>query len=723
MKHLNLEIKHNIAFLTWDQKDSSVNLIDGEFIKELNLITKKLNPHEVKALVFASNKKKSFSAGADIKEIQKDSLSLKLDTVNQLFLKFEHLNFLKIVLIEGDCLGGGLEWALCFDKILVSDKARLQLPEVHLGLVPGFGGCFRLPKRIGLLESLKMVCSAKSLDSKKAYQLGLADEKVPQLLLRKRAIELAFELIPDLSQTFSFTAALESFVPTYSSFDKATKSSKKNPPYTLNHNVLKKSGFKIINKISSKIQKECPFFTKNKYRFNKPYAYWRDFFFCSLISFVFKSKIKEKTKGFYPAPLKAVSLVSKGYRSSISFKLLEGQKKVFKDLALGTHSKNLISLFLQSKKSKKCLSLSLAKKDDKPIQKVGVLGAGVMGSSIACLLANKGFEVRLIDKQTLALQEALKKWEAFLKKQKQKKLINSYTENYKKNLLSVSQNFWGISKKDLVIECLPEDLSLKKESIAFVSKKMKADGLLASNSSSLSIKELAKSSIRPERFFGLHFFNPAHQMPLIEICYHENQKAFLSALPPFIEKLGKTPLVVKDSPGFVVNRILVTYFLEAFSLLEKGYSVEELDTLLKEKGFPLGPFELMDKIGLDTCLQVLDYLKQEEKLKIPEGIEDLTKVLGLGEKEEKGFYLYESHSSYFDKKQVNPKTEVLKRGDLKIEDKSEELFQQLLKPMFETGKNLLEKGIVREPYEIDMAMVLGAGFPAFRKGLMQKEKD
>ena len=752
MKHLTLEIKHKIAFLKWDQKDSLVNLICSDFIKELSLITKKLDPSQVKALVFVSGKRKGFSAGADIKEIQqckdKQELEAKLNKVNQLFLKFEHLNILKIAAIDGDCLGGGLEWALCFDKILVSDSdsTKLALPEVKLGLIPGFGGCFRLPKRLSLLESLKMICSGKHLNSKKAFQLGLTDELVPQLLLNKRAIELTFELVPELAQNFSPKLAQEFFIKTsheLSFADSKVKSSQESQTkliknssqklfqesnqkttnklsQSLQMGLLKKLKFRFITSFTSKIQKERSFFTKNKYRFNRPYSYWRDFFFCSLICFVFKSKIKEKTKGFYPAPLIGVQLVSKGYRFSISYKLLEQQKEAFIDLTLGKISKNLVSLFLQTRQAKKRLSL-LSNDNQNSIQKIGVLGAGVMGRSIAFLLADKGFEVRLIDNNPLALQFALKKWYTSLKKQKEIKKINSHKENYKRNLLSVSQNFWGIKKKDLIIECLPEDLQLKKEMIAFVSKKLQPECLFASNSSSLSIQDLAQSSEKPDQFFSLHFFNPVDKMPLIEICYDETQKEKLSALPSFIQKIGKIPLIVKDSPCFVVNRILVTYVLEALLLLEKGYAVEELDTLFKEKGFPLGPFEIMDKIGLDTCIQVVSNLKiKEAHLKTPEWIEDLTKILGLGEKDQKGFYLYEHHSPYFDIKQLNPKTEILKKGELNVGAETEEIFQKILNQMSETGKNLIQKKVVKNKEDIDMAMVLGSGFPAFMGGLMQQ---
>ena len=498
-----------------------------------------------------------------------------------------------------------------------------------------------------------MICSGKKLSAKQAFLNGLADELVPQLLLKKRALELS-----------------------------------QNPP--------------------------------SKYKLKKLSLYWRDFFFKSFICFIFKLKVKEKTKGFYPAPLKAVQLVNKSYHSSLSYRLKQ-QKELFTDLALSSTAQNLISLFRQSRKATKKLSL-LSTTPQNLIQKTGVLGAGVMGGSIACLLADKGFEVRLIDSDPTALQLALKKWDLLLQKQRQQKKLSSYQENQKRNLLSVSQNFWGLKNRDLIIECLPENLNLKKELISFVSKKLHSGCLFASNSSSLSIQELAQSSQRPELFFGLHFFNPVDKLPLVEICYNKAQKDKLSALPSFIQKIEKTPLIVKDSPCFVVNRVLFSYLLESMLLLEKGYSALELDALFKEKGFSLGPFEIMDKIGLDTCVQAVSNLKEQtEDLEIPQWVEDLVKILGRGEKDQKGFYLYTQ--PFLNDKKINPKIEIIKKEELSIEGKKEELFQKVLNQMAVTGKSLIEKKIAEDAESLDMAMALGAGFPAFMGGPMKQSLE
>ena len=658
MKHLKLDIKGNIAWLEWDQSDSSVNLICDSFIKEFSAVVQSLDLSQLKALVFTSKKETGFCAGADIKELQNCKINQqiedKLDLVNNLFLYFENLNISKIVAVEGICLGGGLELALCFDYILLSQspKTKVGLPEVKLGIIPGFGGCFRLPKKLGLIQALKMICSGKNISSKKAYQIGLAEEEVPELILKKRAFELAEEIA----------------------------------------------------------QGKSPAHPENKYKNKNPFVSRLERFFKSVIYFVFKQKVLEKTKGLYPAPVKAIELINKTYNSSVSHKILNQQKAVLIKLLKKSSTQSLISLFFKNRQAKKSLSaLSNNQSSQKPIKKTAVLGAGIMGQSIACLLIDKGFEVRLIDQNPSALCAALKRTEKFLQKQKKQKKINSYEENRKKSLLSVSPNFWGLKNMDLVIESIPEDFKIKKDLISFVSKELSPECLFASNTSSLSILELAQSSCRPKLFFGLHFFNPADKMPLIELCYTESQQEKLSSLPDFIKKLDKTPLIVRDSPGFAVNRILTIYLIECLRLVEQGYDVQELDAIFKKKGFALGPFETMDTIGLDTCLQATVNLEQKGiLLNKPSWTGEIVKCLGLGVKNGKGFYIYTNN-----KKILNPKTGIFKKQELEIKQTPAEIFQQIINKMIETGEELIKKNIVRQESDINLAMVLGIGFPAF----------
>ena len=661
MKQLNFSIKDkSIGWLEWNQTDSSVNLISSAFLKELAVVIKTIESAQLKALVFISSKENNFCAGADIKEIQKikdpKQISKILNTAHLIFSQFESLKLSKISAIEGACLGGGLEWALCFDYRLASHTPHTKLgcPEVQLGLIPGLGGCIRLPKLIGLRKALKLILTGKSITAKQALSIGLVNEQVPSLALKKRALELAQQVVKG----------------------------------------------------------EAVPHPKNSYKDKQPYSYWLEFFLKPVICFISKKQILKKTKAFYPAPLKAIQLINNTYSSSLSQQALKKEVSAWTELIQTKPAKNLIRLWTLIDKAKK---ITVSSKDYKPIQTVAVLGAGAMGQSIAYLLANKGFKTRLIDNKAEALTQALKQTRKLLEKQKNRGQINSYELENKLNNLSVSQNFWGIKSFDLIIEALPEDLALKQKLISEISKKASSECLFASNTSSLSISDLAKSSARPSHFFGLHFFNPAHKMLLLEVCLTAAQKESHPQALPFIKQLGKVPLFVKDSPGFVVNRVLVSYLSESLNLFEEGYGIKHIDHILKDQfGMPLGPFELMDKIGLDICLKTISHLEQKKLFfKTPEWTKDLTAVLGKGEKSKKGFYIYNKE------KALNPKTSALKRKEETSLMEDKQLLQKLVQKMSVEGNKLIQDKIVPQEEDIDLALVLGAGFPAFLGGPMQ----
>ena len=661
MKHLRFSIKNQfIGWLEWDQAGSSVNLISSSFLKELAEIIKIIQSAQIKSLVLISNKEKNFSAGADIKEIQqitdKKQVEELLDSAHQLFSQFEDLKLPKISAINGACLGGGLEWALCFDYRLASDSThtKFALPEIQLGLIPGLGACIRLPKWTGLRKALKMILTGKSLTGKQALSYGLVSELVPSLVLEQRALELAQQTATDKN----------------------------------------------------------PYPPKNKYKDKNKSSYWFETLLKPMICFIFKKQSLKKTKGFYPAPLKAIELIKKTYHSPVSSKALKKEISTFTELLESKEAKNLIRLWILIDKAKKTVSETPA--NYKPIQKVAVIGAGVMGQSISFLLADKGFKVRLIDNKAEALCSALKMTKQQLEKQKSRALINSYELERKLNNLSVSQNFWGFKTMDLIIEALPEDLALKQKLISEVSKQLSPECLFVSNTSSLSILDLAKNSACPSHFFGLHFFNPAHKMPLLELCMTESQKESLINIRPFIKQIGKIPLFVKDSPGFIVNRLLASYLTESLNLFQEGCDIKHIDqTLKRQLGMPLGPFELMDKIGLDVCLKTILNLEQKGVyFKKPAWTKDLKNFLS-DDKSNQGFYIYKGKE-----KALNPKTNHLTQEKNKAIPTDTQIIQRAIDKMFIEGNKLLEDKTVEQKEEIDLAMVLGAGFPAFLGGPM-----
>ena len=661
MRSLHFDIKEKVVgWLEWDQPDSSVNLMSFSFIEELERVLNEIDKKEIKALVLVSKKPHSFCTGADIKEFQKiqtyEELSAILDKVHDLFSRFEKLNLLKIVAINGSCLGGGLEWALCFDRRLLARSSSLQigLPEVRLGLIPGFGGCLRLPRLVGLRNSLNMIISGKSLNSKPAYKIGLVDYVMDPLILEKKALEIALNTLKDEESS-----------------------------------------------------------VQRNYRRVKPYLFFLERTFKPLICFLAKKQILKRTKGFYPAPLKALKVIQKTYGSLLKQKQFLLEREAFCELFQDTSTKNLIrvwNLMDQAKKPSAFKKL-VANEKQKKIERVGILGAGVMGRSIAYLFADKGFKVRLIDNHEDTLFKSSVWIKALFKKQK----ISSYDLKQKNNNISFGLNQWGLSSLDLLIEALPENKELKHRVISEISKKLNSSCLFASNTSSLSLSDMSKCSLYPENFFGLHFFNPAHKMPLIELSLTDLQiNKHISPIFQMIKKINKTPLLVKDSPGFVVNRLLVHYLIEALLIYGEGYEIERIDRCYRSFGMPLGPFELMDKIGIDTCVQVIEQFRFSGiELDAPQWTKTLPEVLGKGEKDKKGFYIYKNQ-----KQSLNEKL-----GDLNIplsgvSISDREIIERGLYRMINEGKSLVQNQGVRSESDIDLALILGMGFPPFLGGPM-----
>ena len=671
MKSLKFGIKEDsIGWLEWDQPDSSVNLLSLSLMEEFSSILSQIEEEKPKALVLISKKPHNFCAGADIKEIQKikteKDINNVLDKVHDLLWRFESLDSFKISAIQGTCLGGGLEWVLCCDYRLLADSPHIQigLPEVHLGLIPGFGGCLRLPRLIGLKESLNMILTGKSLTASQAYKIALVDEKVPPLVLEKRALDLAKEV--------------------------ATGS--------------------------------CPIQAKRNYRDRYPYSFFIERTLKTALCFLARKQILKKTKGFYPAPLKALKVIQRTYGSSVSKKNLEIEKRAFCEIRQTSESENLIQVFTIIDKAKKIKSdKAINSEKQKNIKKVGVLGAGVMGRAIAYIFADKGFKVRLMDNNEQSLCSALDFTEKLWQEQKQKKGLASYELKRRRHNLSLSTNFLGLSSLDLLIEALPENKQLKQKTIADISKELNPSCLFASNSSSLCISDLAKSSLYPQNFFGLHFFNPAYKTKLVETILPEGQDHFpISQLGQVLKKLGKIPLYVKDSPGFIVNRLLAVFLTEALFLFDEGLEIEHIDHCYRDQfGLALGPFQLMDKIGLDICLEVIFNLSEAGlNIESPEWMEQLTAVLGQGEKSGEGFYIYDNK-----KVSINKRVRELKRIRKNQIISDNEIIQRGIYRMINEGKKLLKDKIAESEEDIDLALILGAGFPPFLGGPMNYAKN
>ena len=651
MSIFKLEIKNSIGWWEWNDPQSPVNLLSSSALEELESFIENLEKQNLKALVLISGKAKGFIAGADIKEIEKiqteEEISRFIDKGHGLFTRLEKLPAMKIAAIHGACLGGGLELTLTFDYRITSDspETSLGLPEVRLGLIPGLGGCVRLPKLVGLKKALEIILKGKTLSSKQAFSMGLTDEVLPLAGLKKRAAELA-----DLVEKEHFS---------------------KNPPG---------------KKFAQIMENYSPI---------RP-----------LIFYLVKRKILKETKGLYPAPLAALNVIRKTFGSRNLKRALNIEKNHFFPLVCNEKSKNLIRIFFLVNKAKKPSSSPLR---GEKIKSIGVLGAGTMGSSLAYTLSDKGFFTRLMDVKEEALAKALKKAERLWQKQIKREGITPYEIKNRRGNLSPTLSYQGFSSLDMVIETLPEDLQIKREVLGNMEGFLNEKVIVASSTSSLNLEKIASLYPWPHRFLGIHFFNPPYKMPLVEIIKTDKTENFvLETALEFVRKTGKIPVIVKASPGFLVNRLLACYLSEALWFLNEGKSIIHVDKLFSKKfGLPMGPFRLMDEIGLDICFQVVKNLKEAGlNLDIPDETTNLPAQLGLGRKEGRGFYSYGGN-----KPSINPKLEEIypcpRQNTLPLQEGIERGIYLLINEGFKT----LEEKVVESEEDIDLAMVLAIGFP------------
>jgi 3-hydroxyacyl-CoA dehydrogenase/enoyl-CoA hydratase/3-hydroxybutyryl-CoA epimerase len=431
----------------------------------------------------------------------------------------------------------------------------------------------------------------------------------------------------------------------------------------------------------------------------------------------------EASHGHYPAPLRALEVISKTYGMADRSEALRVEREAFCDLAITDVSRNLIHVFYLTEMVKKQTGLppeSSAKA--KPVEHLGILGAGTMGGGIAYVAADKGVHVRMKDINNDALARGFKHAYELWNKLVKRKSINKFQFQQKLDLVTGGLDFAGFKQMDVVVEAIVEDMEIKKKVIAETAKHMRPDAIIATNTSSLSVSEMSKGHPNPAYFAGMHFFNPVHKMPLVEVIRGEQTNdETVATIFELSKKMGKMPVVVKDGPGFLVNRLLLPYMAEAAFLLNEGMSIEVVDqAYVKEFGMPMGPMALMDEVGLDVCIKVLKIFKKAlgARIEMAPCMEALEKTGRLGRKNGKGFYTYDAKGErgavdqtvYAElglKVPTNPLTtkECVERG----------IFMMIN----ECSLALLEDRIVESPHEVDLAMIMGTGFPPFRGGLLK----
>ncbi|MFQ5719823.1 MAG: 3-hydroxyacyl-CoA dehydrogenase NAD-binding domain-containing protein [Acidobacteriota bacterium] len=652
-----------IVHVVFDLPGSTVNKLNGDVLEALDALITSWVATPPAAIVFASARD-HFCVGADIGLIaalpDADAAREGSRRGQELFNRLADLDCPTVAAIRGSCLGGGLEWALACDRIVVSDApgTRLGLPEVRLGLLPAWGGTQRLPARIGLGPAVEMMATGRRLSADAAMAKGLADVRAPDAQLQAAATAVARDLIA------------------------ARRRAGRVPRAT-------RQGW--VGWLARRL----------------PPAR-------ALIFSQVRRTIHRRAGTHYPAPGAIVEAVAASFLTPAA-RGLARERQLFAELATGPISRRLVGLFQLTQESSDWYDEE-KQATGTPVETVAILGAGVMGAGIARLCAEHEISVRLRDISKEALEAGTGHIRSALARRVARHRLTASEKDAILGRLTPTTRVEDLAPADLIIEAVVEKLDLKKAVLA-EAERAAPSAVLASNTSALSITAMSAALKRPQRLGGLHFFNPVDRMPLVEVVAgRRTALQTTGALLALVRRLGKTPVRVADSPGFLVNRLLSVYLGEALMLVEEGVDVACLDRALRDFGMPVGPLELLDQIGLDIAGEVVESLR--DLFGNRQATTDLVARLRaegcLGVKTGSGFYRHHGK-----KPEVN--REVLERltGRPGTGPLPDDVCSILLYPMVAEAARCLEESVVQRPGEVDLAMVMGIGWPPFTGGLLR----
>ncbi|MCM0606102.1 MAG: enoyl-CoA hydratase/isomerase family protein [Xanthomonadaceae bacterium] len=678
----------NLYTLTFDLQGEKVNKFSRPVMEEMKELVTKLEEMgrggKIDALVFLSGKPGNFIAGADIELIKTAKTPAEAQMLAEqgqaILNRWEDLPFPTVMGINGTCLGGGCELSLASTSIVMSNNpgAKIGLPEVLLGFVPGMGGCVRMPQKIGIAQAFDLILAGKSLSGERAYKTGLADAVLPK----------------------------ENFETSVCNWVKANLK-------------LLKSGARIAKKpalggaggfIGTLLEKT---------------PIGRAVIFSQA-----RKSVMKASKGQYPAPLEVIKIIREtgtGYRAGIRgawrTRAMKREAEGFGRMSTTSISNSLVSLFFITEGIKKATGLPGNKKEEvKPVTSAAVLGAGVMGGGIAQLFAEKDIDIRMKDLNNQALTLGVESANKIFKKQFKRRRISEREWGQKLSHIVPTVDYKGFQSTEVVVEAIVENIDIKKKVIAELEGNVRDHTVIASNTSSLSITKIGTALKHPERFVGMHFFNPVAKMPLIEVIRgDQTDDRAVATVFALSKQLGKMPIVVKDAPGFLVNRLLACYLNEAIHLMNECVPMEEIDAAMEKFGMPMGPIELIDEVGVDVGEKVSHILNDAfgDRLAIPGKNEKLVEKGRLGKKSKKGLYRYEGEADKL-KKFSDPETLTIlgikpKSGSMK----PEMIVERCVYPMINEATRCLDEKIVYTPDDIDLGMIMGTGFPPFRGGLMR----
>lgn len=645
-----------IAILSMDVPGESMNTLKGDFDTEISGILDQIeSDNDIKGVVFASGKKDSFVAGADVTmlaacETAEDAEALSIKG-QQLFDRMEAISKTFVAAIHGPALGGGLELALACDYRVCSDssKTQLGLPEVQLGILPGSGGTQRLPKLIGVQQAMKMMLTGSPARAKQALKYGIVDDCVPLSILMDAAIELA---------------------------NKKPKTRE-----------VKKS-------LANKALEDTSF--------------GRGILFKKA-----RQQTLAKTNGNYPAPMYIIDTIEAGLNDSKKGYATEA--KLFGKLVMSPESKQLREIFFATTDMKK--ENGVQGVTPLKVKKAGVLGGGLMGGGISFVTATKAnVPVRIKDINENGIAGAIKySYDILNKKVKKRFMLKSQMQKQLSNITGCL-DYSAYKSLDIVVEAVFEDLGLKQKMVADIEANCNENTIFASNTSSIPIADISANAKRPENVVGLHYFSPVDKMPLAEVIPHAaTSDETISTTVEFAKRQGKTPIVVKDGAGFYVNRILAPYMNEAGFLAMEGQSIDAIDKALVKFGFPVGAFKLLDEVGIDVGTKIIPILKGQfgERFASPAAFDKLLENDRKGKKNKSGFYDYSGKKpgkdvdeSIYDLLGISP---VDKYTDSTV-------IERCVLLMLNEAAMCLDEGVIRSPRDGDIGAIFGIGFPPFKGG-------
>lgn len=649
-----------LAVVILDPPHRSLAVLDAPLLRDFDQVLHDLKADsELKGIVFTGREPLQFAAGADVEGISKlTEHAAALDVVrfvHDLFLRIEALKPTTVAAVGGAVPGGAFELALSCDYIVAADdpKTRIGLPETQLGIIPGWGGSHRLPKRVGIPLALDAILSGRLFPARTAWKRGMVD----RLTYPEKLVEVG--------------------------------------------SAVAMGRLKL----------------RRKQRGSKRWLVDRNPIAGAIIGNKARKQVQAKTHGFYPAPLVALDLVLESFSASKQ-QMVEREAKAVADLAVGPVCKSLVGIFFASEAAKK---YARGNRDFRPrrLKRGAVIGGGTMGGAIAGSMAEKGMEMRLIDLSRDALDVALHDHISHIQKKRKRRRLKPHLADAAIDRLTTSERMDGLANAGIVLEAVAERMEVKKAVLAEVASKVPADCLLATNTSSLSVTEMAEGLPNPERVVGMHFFNPVRRMPLVEVVKGaETSEEAAIEVAALATRLGKTPVVVKDVAGFLVNRLLGPYLDEAVRLFVAGADPERLDRLMLEFGMPMGPLRLLDEVGLDIATHAAKSLHEAygERMIPCAGIQAMSSEKRLGAKTRWGFYRHPKTRKK--KPELSADLASFQQEDSAGQLSDDALRDRLVLSMVNEAARCMEEQVTKNATDLDLATVFGMGFAPFRGGLL-----